>query len=73
MQHVQGYTRSHCTLPSDDYLLQIALEATRATFAGRFDGCGGAMVQYRAHRPMKEVHGFSKSHYMPPLGEHLLQ
>jgi hypothetical protein len=27
MQHVQGYSGSHWTLPSDDYLLRIALLA----------------------------------------------
>ena len=31
MQHVQGYTRSHLTLPSGDSLLRIALAAARAT------------------------------------------
>ena len=29
---------------------------------GHFDNHGGAMVQYRAHRPMEEVQGFCKSH-----------
>jgi hypothetical protein len=29
MQHVQGYTGSHWTPPSGDYLLRIALAATR--------------------------------------------
>jgi len=31
-------------------------------FGGRFGGRGGATVLYRAHHPMEEVHGFSKSH-----------
>ena len=31
-------------------------------FAGHFDGRGGVPVLYRTHRPMKEVHGFHKSH-----------
>jgi hypothetical protein len=31
MQHVQGYTGSHWTLPLGDYLLRIALAAARAT------------------------------------------
>ena len=31
-------------------------------FGGCFNGCGGAMVLYRAHRPMEKVHGFHKSH-----------
>jgi hypothetical protein len=31
VQHVQGYTGSHWTLPSGDYSLRIALAADRAT------------------------------------------
>jgi hypothetical protein len=31
MQHVQGYTGSHWTPPSGDYLLRIALAAARVT------------------------------------------
>jgi hypothetical protein len=42
-------------------------------FAGRFDGCGGALVLYRSHRPIKEVRGFPKSHQTTPSGKHLFQ
>jgi hypothetical protein len=60
MQHVQGFTRSHWTLPLGNYLLCNDLAAARATankttmkkwtnFAGHFNGRGGAQVQYRAH------------------------
>jgi hypothetical protein len=31
MRHVQGYTRSHWTLPSGNYSLRIAPVAARAT------------------------------------------
>jgi len=31
-------------------------------FAGRFDGHRDVAAGYQAHRPMKEVHGFHKSH-----------
>jgi hypothetical protein len=31
MQHVQGYSRSHWTLPLNNYLLRIAPAAARAT------------------------------------------
>jgi hypothetical protein len=31
MEHDQGFTRSHWTLPFGDYLLRIATAATRAT------------------------------------------
>ena len=37
-------------------------------FAGHFDGYGGMLVLYHAHRPMEEVHGFPRSHEMPPSG-----
>jgi hypothetical protein len=42
-------------------------------FAVRFDGYRDAPVLYRAHNLMEEVHGFHKSHYTPPLGEHSLR
>jgi hypothetical protein len=78
MRHVQGYSRSHWTLPSGDYSLHIAPAAARATAnktkmkkctkkTGHFDGPGGAQVQYRAHCPIEEVQGFTRSHWMPPL------
>jgi hypothetical protein len=81
MQHVQGYPESHWTLPLGDYLLHIALAATKATanemktkkwinFAGHFDGRGGVPVPYRAHHLMEEVQGFGRSHWMPPLGKY---
>ncbi len=75
MQHVQvqGYTGSLWILSLGDYLLRITLVATRATankttmkkctnFVGHFDGCGGVPVQYRVHRLMEEVEGFTRSH-----------
>jgi hypothetical protein len=66
MWHVQGYPKSHWMLPSGDYLLRMAPAAARATankmamkkwinFAGHFDGCGGALVQYRVHLPIEEA------------------
>jgi hypothetical protein len=70
--------------PSGDYLFCIALAATKVTinkttikqythFAGRFDGHRDAAVQYRTHCMIEEVQGFTRSHWMPPLGKHLLQ
>jgi hypothetical protein len=41
--------------------------------AGRFDGRGGAPEQYRQHRPMRHVQGYSGSHWTPPLGNYLLR
>jgi hypothetical protein len=56
MQHVQGYTRSHWTLPLGDYLLRIAPAATTATTTKTcINGRGGALVQYCMHCPMEEV------------------
>jgi hypothetical protein len=81
MQHVQGYPRSHWTLPLGNYSLRIAQVAARATankttmkkwanFAGHFDGRSGALVQYCVHRPLEDVQGFGKSHWTPPSGEY---
>jgi hypothetical protein len=85
MWHAQGYPGSHWMPPLGDYLLClcIALVATRATaneiatekwtnFAGHFDSRGSALV-YRAHHLMEEVQGFTRSHWMPPLGKYYVQ
>jgi hypothetical protein len=40
--------------------------------AGRFDGHGGAPVQYEAYCPMQHVQGFTKSYWMLPLGDYSL-
>jgi hypothetical protein len=80
MQHVQGYSRSHWTPASGNYLLRMAPVAARATGkqttikkytykAGCFDGHGDAPVRNRTHCPMEEIQGFSRSHWTPPLGE----
>jgi hypothetical protein len=41
--------------------------------AGRFDGHGGALEQYRRHRLMWYVQGYSGSHWMLALGDYLLR
>jgi hypothetical protein len=84
MQHVQGYSGSHWTPTLGNYLLRIAPASARATCkqttirkytnkAGCFDGHCNVAVQYRVHCLMEEVQGFTRSHWMPPLGKHLLQ
>ncbi len=84
MQHVQGFTASHWMPPLGNYLLCIVPVATRATgkqttmnkytyFAGRFDGHGNVPVHNRVHSPMEEVQGFTRSHWMPPLGKYYKQ
>jgi hypothetical protein len=66
MRHVQGYSGSHWTLPSGNYLLRIAPAAARATGKqttinkytykdGRFDGHGDAPVRNRVHCPMEKI------------------
>jgi hypothetical protein len=42
-------------------------------FAGHFDGHGGAPEQYRQHRPMRHVQGYSRSHWMLPSGDYSLR
>ena len=39
--------------------------------AGDFDCHAYAAVQCGAHRPMEHILGFTRSHWMPPLGEFL--
>ncbi len=41
------------------------------TFAGHFDGHGDAPVQWGAHRPMEQVHGYTRCHWKLPLGKYL--
>ncbi len=40
--------------------------------AGCFDGHSGAPEQYRWHRLMRHVQGYSGSHWTLPLGNYLL-
>jgi hypothetical protein len=37
--------------------------------AGDFDCHTDVAVQRGSHRPLEHVHGFTQSHWMPPLGE----
>jgi hypothetical protein len=37
--------------------------------AGDIDHLADAAVQWRAHCPMEHIPGFTRSHWMPPLGE----
>jgi hypothetical protein len=36
---------------------------------GNFDGHGNAAVRCKVHRPMEHIQGFTRSHWIPPLGE----
>jgi hypothetical protein len=84
MQHIQGYSRSHWTPASGNYLLRIAPEATRETVkqttinkytykAGCFDGHGNAPVRNQVHCPMEEVQSLTRSHWTPPLGKYYVR
>jgi hypothetical protein len=81
MENVEGFAESHWMLPSDNYLLRIALASAQVLFktttmkeciqfAGNFDGHGGAPVQYSAHCPIEEVQGFTRSHWTPPSSKY---
>jgi hypothetical protein len=43
------------------------------TIATHFDGRNDAPVQCCIHCPMEGVQGFTKSHWMAPLGKYLLR
>jgi hypothetical protein len=84
MQHVQGYSGSHWTPASGDYLLCIAPAAARATGkqttinkynykAGRFDGHGNVLVRNRAHRQMEEVQSFTRRHWTLPSSKYYVR
>ncbi len=51
----------------------MAMASTCTTVVGHFDGHGGPPVQYKAHRLMQHVQGYSVSHWTPPLGNYLLR
>ena len=41
------------------------------TFAGHFDGDDDKPVQWGAHCPMEQVHGYTRCHWTLPLGKYL--
>jgi hypothetical protein len=43
------------------------------SFSGRFDGHGSAPVQYKVHCLLQHVQGYSRSHWIPPLGNYSLR
>jgi len=42
---------------------------TKTSNAGNFDCHAYVAVRCGAHRPMKHIPGFTRSHWMPPLGK----
>ena len=41
------------------------------TFAGHFDGRGNATVRWGVHCLMEQIHGYTRCHWMLPLGKYL--
>jgi hypothetical protein len=54
-------------------MTKSTMESTCSSNIGHFDGHGGPPVQYEVHYPMQHVQGYSRSHWMPPLGDYLLR
>jgi hypothetical protein len=54
-------------------MTKLTMVSTCFTVVGHFDGHGSPLVQYKVHRPMQHVQGYSRSHWMPPLGNYLLR
>jgi hypothetical protein len=68
--------------PEGKYLIRITPAVARVpfktttmkeytNFAGHSDGHGNAPVIYLLHRPMEEVLGFTRRHWMLPMGKYL--
>jgi hypothetical protein len=71
MQHVHGYYGSNWTPPLGNYSLHIAPAATRAT--GKQTTINNYTYKAgrnRSHCLMEEVQGFTRSHWMLPLGKY---
>jgi hypothetical protein len=54
-------------------MTKSTLANKRTSSAGHLDGHGGALEQYRRHRPMRHVQGYSGSHWTPALGDYSLR
>jgi hypothetical protein len=53
-------------------MTKLTMASTCSSIVGSFDGNGGPPVQYKVHRPMQHVQGYSGSHWMPASGNYLL-
>jgi hypothetical protein len=49
-------------------MTKSTMASTCSSIVGCFDGHGGPLMQYEAHRPTQHVQGYSGSHWMPALG-----
>jgi hypothetical protein len=53
-------------------MVNLSMTIKCTSSAGHFDSHGGTPVQCDAHHPMQHVQGYSRSHWMPPLGNYSL-
>jgi hypothetical protein len=53
-------------------MTKTTMISTCSSDIGHFDGHGSPLVQYKVHRLMQHVQGFSGSHWTPPSGNYLL-
>jgi hypothetical protein len=53
-------------------MTKSTIASTCFSIIGHFDGHGSLPVQYKVHRLMQHVQGYSRSHWMPALGDYLL-
>jgi hypothetical protein len=54
-------------------MTKTTMVSTCSSGIGHFYGHGGPPVQYEAHRPMRHVQGYSKSHWTLPSGNYSLR
>jgi hypothetical protein len=54
-------------------MTKSSMASTCSSLIGHFDGHGDPPMQYKAHRPMQQVQGYSGSHWMLPSGNYLLR
>jgi hypothetical protein len=53
-------------------MTKSTMVSTCSTPVGHFVGHGGPLVQYKVHRSMQHVQGYSGSHWMLPSGKYSL-
>jgi hypothetical protein len=54
-------------------MTKLTISSTCSSVVGHFDGHGGLSVQYKVHRPMQHVQGYSRSHWTLPSSNYLLR
>jgi hypothetical protein len=54
-------------------MTKSTIASTCSSVIGCFDGHDGPQVQYKVHRPIQHVQGYSGSHWSPTLANYLLR